>query len=205
MATFLALVASVLNLVGYVWYDRDLLRGAIKPNLSSWLIWVGITLLSVSSYTLATGDLVKSALSLSILLANVVTIFLILRRAHFSRLAGIDIAAIAIAAAAAAVWKFSDNALLGNAVIQAAIVVGGIPTIRSVWMNPQNEKPGPWLLWGLAFIAATVVVLLRWTGKPLELLYPVLGILLYGSVGVLAAIRRRAVPPQGSLQSQVQP
>jgi hypothetical protein len=194
MATALALIASTLNLAAYIWYDRDLLRGTTRPNLSSWFVWVGITLLSVTSYTLGTGDWVKSALSLSVLAANIITIILILRRSRFSRLSGLDITAIVIGVIAGAVWLVSDSALWGNAVIQAAIVAGGIPTYRSVWLDPSRERPGPWLIWGFVFVLLLVVVLLRWAGKPLELLYPIIGVFLYGGVGLLALRHKPSIP-----------
>ncbi len=189
MAAIFALGASLLNLIGYIWYDRDLLRGTTRPNLSSWFVWTGITLLSVSSYVTATGDIFKSALSWSILLANIVTFALIVQRAKFSMLSKLDIAALMIGCTAALFWFVTASAWWGNIVIQIAIIAGGIPTYVSVWRNPANEKPGPWLLWGLAFICAAFVVVFRWVGNPLELVYPIIGVVLYSGIGVLALRR----------------
>lgn len=186
MPAIFSSIASVLDLIGYAWYGRDLFRGTTKPNLSSWIVWVGISLLSASSYALGTGDIVKFAPSLAILAANIAIIVLILKRAKFSRPANLDIAAIVIGVVAGAAWLITRSALFGNALIQIAIVAGGIPTYRSVWLSPRNEKPWPWLLWSIASIFVAVVVLLRWTGQPLELLYPVVSILLYGGIGLLA-------------------
>src|SRR3989344_8941271 len=93
MATFFALIASVLNLAGYILYTRDLRRGNTRPNLASWLVWMGITLLSVSTYVQGTGDIVKSLLSWSILAANILTFGFIMRRAKFSSLSRLDISA----------------------------------------------------------------------------------------------------------------
>ena len=194
MATFLALTASVLNLVGYIIYIRDLRRGSTRPNLASWLVWMGITLLSVSTYVRGTGDLTKSLFSWSILAVNIVTFGFIVRRAKFSSLSRLDISALVIGGLAAVTWFFTQSAWFGNMLVQVAIVIGGVPTILSVWRQPTNERPTPWLLWGGAFIFQLSVILTRWTGEPVELVYPIIGILLYGSVGILA-LRRPAVMP----------
>jgi hypothetical protein len=199
MAYTLAIAASVLNLVGYIWYIRDLVRGTTRPNVSSWMVWMGVTVVSVSSYVTATGDPVKSIFSWSILAANIITFFFIIRRARFSALSRLDISALVIGLVAAAAWLFTTSAWWGNILIQFAIVIGGVPTLVSVWRQPYNERPWPWLLWGVAFICQTAVILTRWTRQPLELVYPLIGVVLYSGVGILALIRRRAVQQPGSL------
>lgn len=196
MATFFALTASILNLVGYILYIRDLRRGNTRPNLASWLVWMGITLLSVSTYTRGTGDVVKSLFSWSILVVNIVTFSFIMKRAKFSSLSRLDVSALVIGGLAGVVWFFTQSAWWGNMLVQVAIVIGGVPTIFSVWHHPTNERPLPWLLWGGAFVCLFLVITTRWTGKPVELVYPIIGILLYGSIGLLAL--RRVSPSLAS-------
>jgi hypothetical protein len=194
MSTLLALAASVLNLIGYIIYIRDLRRGDTRPNLASWLVWMGITLLSVSTYVRGTGDIVKSLFSWSILVVNIVTFGFIVRRAKFSSLNRLDKSALGIGILAAVVWFFTQSAWFGNMLVQVAIVIGGVPTILSVWRQPTNERPTPWLLWGSAFTCQLMVIISRWTGRPVELVYPIIGILLYGVVGILALRRPTVVP-----------
>ncbi|HXK36234.1 MAG TPA: hypothetical protein VJ553_01510 [Candidatus Paceibacterota bacterium] len=190
--SILAVSASVLNLTGYAWYIRDLVRGTTRPNVSSWMVWMGVTVVSVSSYVAATGDPVKSIFSWSILAANIITFFFIIRRARFSTLSRLDVWALCVGIAAAVAWAFTKSAWWGNMLIQIAIVTGGIPTYFSVWRNPSNERPWPWLLWGAAFICQTLVIVTKWTGQPLELVYPIIGILLYAGIGLLAL--RKSAP-----------
>jgi hypothetical protein len=194
MATALAITASFLNLLGYIWYIRDLIRGTTQPNVASWMVWMGVTVVSVSSYATATGDIVKSLFSWSILGTNIVAFFFIVRRARFSALSRLDISAFCIGAVAAAAWVFMKSAWWGNMLIQIAIVTGGIPTYVSVWRQPDNERPWPWLLWGAAYACLMLVIIVRWSGQPLELVYPAIGIVLYGGIGLLALRRKPAIP-----------
>ncbi len=193
MAQFFALTASILNLIGYIIYIRDLRRGITSPNLSSWLVWIGITILSVSTYTSGTGDIVKSFFSWSILLLNIIALGFILKRSKFSSLSRLDKSALFIGSAAAIVWFFTQSAWWGNILVQVAIIIGGVPTIVSVWRRPENEKPLAWLLWSGAFICLLLVIIFRWDNKPVELVYPIISIVLYGSVGLLA-LRKSAMP-----------
>ena len=50
MASALAIVASLISLIAGVWYNRDLFRGGVRPNLSSWAVWTFITLLWAGSF-----------------------------------------------------------------------------------------------------------------------------------------------------------
>ncbi len=194
MAPVLALSASILSIGASMWYNIDLFRGRIRPNLSSWLVWTFITVLSSTSYFIASDDPVKALFAFTNSAACAVTFGIILWRGRFSSVGRADAVAATIGVFAGLLWLVGRSAAWGNLVLQLAIVVGCIPTYRSVLRAPSSEKPGPWLLWGLTFALAVIVVLMRWSGKPLDLVYPVVGLVLYSGIGVLA-LRRMPVQP----------
>lgn len=194
MISILAIIASVLSLGASVWYAIDLFRGTVRPNLSSWAVWSFITILSSASYFAASADVFKSLLAFSNSGATLVTFGLMLWSGRFSRITRIDIGAALIGVGAGLVWFLTRSPAWGNVIIQGAAVVGAIPTYRNVWANPVGEQAVPWLLWGGSFVLASGVVLLRWTGHSLELVYPLVGMMLYGGVGVVALRGRQNRP-----------
>jgi hypothetical protein len=193
MIPLLAITASVLSLGATAWYNLDLFRGVVRPNLSSWAVWTCITLLSSTSYFAASSDALKSLLAFSNSAGTVATFILIIWRGRFSRIARLDLIAGALGIMAAAVWFFGRSAAWGNLVLQLAIAIGCIPTYRSVLADPTHERPGPWLVWSGSFILGGIVVLLRWTGHPLELAYSIVGFGVYGGIGILALRGREGI------------
>lgn len=189
MVSVLAIAASVLSLGAGAWYNWDLFHGDVRPNLSSWAVWTFITILSSTSYFAASSDVLKSLLAFSNSTVTVLTFGLILWHGRFSRIARFDLIAAAIGIGAAGIWFFFQSAAWGNVVLQLAIAVGCVPTYRSVVANPTTERPGPWLVWSGSFVFGIAVVLLRWTGHPLELVYSIVGLCIYGGIGLLALRR----------------
>jgi hypothetical protein len=195
MISLLAIIASSLTLVASVWYNRDVLQGSTQPNLSSWLVWTFITILSSSSYFAASNDGIKSLLAFSNSAATIITLGIIVWKGRFSPLTRFDRNAAIVAVASGLLWLITKSPAWSNFALQFAIALGCVPTYRTVWANPFAERPGPWLLWGISFILGIAVVALRWTGSPLELAYPVSGALLYGAVGILA-LRKPTAPSE---------
>lgn len=191
MISALAIASAAIALLAGVWYNRDIFRGDIRPNLSSWAVWTGITILSSTSYFLASSDVLKSLLAFANSTVTIITFGLIVFRGRFTKVGRFDVIAGILGGTAVLVWFLGQSAAWGNLVLQAAILIGCVPTIRSVYHNPATERPGPWLFWAFSFVLGGAVVILRWTGHPLELAYSIVGVLGYGSIGVLAL--RRAV------------
>jgi hypothetical protein len=185
----LAIVSSALQLVGYGIYNRAIWTGRVRPNLSSWLIWGGISLLNTASYfSLSRHDFIVSLMPFTVTAVNVLTLFVILRKGTFQRIGRPDAAALVISAVAVVLWKLTDSSL-ANLMIQIAIIVGTVPTILGVWRDPSVERPLPWFLWSLSFVCAIVVVTMRhvsWVAYA----SPVIQMVMYIAIGMLA---RRSV------------
>lgn len=70
-------------------------------------------------------------------------------------------------------------------------VVEFSPLLRNTWRNPDDERPGPWMIWGVAY--STLFAATLWeTGWSSLLVYPGLNAVLHGSIGLLALPARRA-------------
>ena len=61
------------------------------------------------------------------------------------------------------------------------------PVLRSTWKTPERERPEPWLVWTAAYSVLAVVTLLADQGRhPALLVYPLLSVVLHGSVALMA-------------------
>lgn len=158
----IAIASTALQLVGYSIYNRGVWTGRIRPNLSSWIVWTGISILNTSTYFFLTGhDFVVSLLPVSITLVNVITLAGMLHRGWFQPIGRPDIAALVISGVAIVAWLVSKSPSLANVMVQAAIIVGTVPTVLGVWHNPTFERSLPWFLWSGSFVFALIVVSLR--------------------------------------------
>ena len=181
----LAVSASVLQLAAYATYSRRVIRGLVQPNFATWSIWGLIILLNASSYLVMSADWVKSLLPLANAAGCLITAGVVLSRARKSPLGLEDKAALGIAVLAAIVWS-AFSAAPANLVVQICFVVGFVPTYRSVLAHPSREAPMPWFLWSAAYVLSTTVVILRWTGRYEELIYPALSVIWHLGVALLS-------------------
>lgn len=193
----LAIISSILQLVGYGIYNRSVWTGRIRPNLSSWLVWGSISLLNTASYfSLSRHDFVVSLMPFTVTAVNVLTLFIILRKGSFQRISRPDAAALLIAGIAVVGWKLTDSPSVANLMVQLAIIVGTVPTVLGVWRDPSVEHPVPWFLWSLSFVAAMTVVTLR-HAPGVAYASPAVQFLLYILIGVLTRRQKSASLPLG--------
>lgn len=185
MTLFIAIVSTLLQLVGYGIYNRSIWTGRVRPNLSSWLIWGGISLLNTASYFSLSGhDFIVSLMPFTVTAVNVLTLFIIIRKGTFQRIGRPDAAALVISAVAVVLWKLTDSSL-ANLMIQIAIIVGTVPTMLGVWRDPSVEHPLPWFLWSASFVCAIIVVAMRnvsWVAYA----SPVIQMVMYITIGLLS-------------------
>jgi hypothetical protein len=185
----LAIISTALQLVGYGIYNRAIWDGRVRPNLSSWLVWGGISLLNTFSYFSLSGhDFVVSLMPFTVTAVNVLTLAIILRRGTFQRIGRSDGAALAISVVAIVLWKLTDSSL-ANLMIQIAIIVGTIPTILGVFRDPTVERPLPWFLWSLSFVVAIIVITMRGTSW-VAYASPIIQMGMYIAIGALATSSR---------------
>jgi hypothetical protein len=105
LTLLIAIISTVLQLVGYWLYNRSVWTGAVRPNLSSWLVWGGISLLNTASYfSLSRHDFVVSLMPFTVTAVNVVTLIVIIRKGTFQRIGRTDAAALIKSTAAVILW-----------------------------------------------------------------------------------------------------
>lgn len=178
-----------MHLVSFVLYNLKVLRGQAQPNAAAWSLWVGLTALNCVTYIMMTTDPVKGILPMVSSVACLVTFGWSLVRGHFSRLGVVDWLALLFGGIACLVWWLFRSVTGANLILQVCILISFVPTYRSVWNRPGGESALPWFGWTGGYLLTIAAVLCRWQGQYQDLVYPLVGLVLHGGVGLVALWR----------------
>lgn len=195
MIVQLAILAAVLQALGYLLYARLFLKKVIRPNAASSLMFAyGTFLLVLLEY----GDGAAwpvLALPATCAMLSIGIAILCLRKGATEAVDGVEKTAFSADVWLTVLWTaiafgygdispFSAGFLLaGNVTTLTAF----FPVLRSTWRTPERERPEPWLVWTAAYSVLTVVTLLADQGRhPALLAYPLLSVVLHGSVALMA-------------------
>lgn len=143
MKEILAIIASILAIVGNISYLKDTIKGNVKPHPYTWFIW------SIVSMTTFFGGLVKGAgigaLPTGVAEAFTIVIFLYslqyLFKKHKGHIHKSDHYFFVIALLGLIPWALTKDPTISVIVVVAIDVVAFIPTLRKTWIRPQTERP----------------------------------------------------------------
>ncbi len=175
-------LAGIAHAIGYLWYAKKVFKDTTEPNFASWFLWAVLTGFNFKTYFTISEDYIKSIVSLISAIGCIGIFIGALLYGKLSRLDKWDSIALVIGIIALGIWKYSGSAIYTNAILQTAIMVSFIPTIRGVRNHPEKEYIHPWAVWCVAYSLNILIVLILWKEQYTELLYPVNGLLLHGTV-----------------------
>lgn len=140
---FIAIIASILAIIGNTSYLRDVIKDKVKPHPYTWFIW------SIVSMTTFFGGIEKGAgigaLPTGIAEGFTIIIFLFSLKYLFKRGAGhirvVDNYFLAISLLGLIPWVLTNDPTISVVIVVAIDVVAFIPTIRKTWKHPKTEKP----------------------------------------------------------------
>lgn len=183
---YVAVLSALFSVTAFVMYNLKLLGGEVSPNAASWAVWAFVTVLNFTSYRAMTGDWVKSLLPTMNSLLCIATFVVLAFRGGFAQIPAYDQVALVLGILAGLIWWLTRSSRYAQVILSFAIAIGFVPTFVSVFKNAHAELFIAWLLWSMAFVSQTVLVVLRWREQKMDLLYPVWGFILHGAVAVLA-------------------
>jgi hypothetical protein len=183
---FLTSIASLIFLVAFVLYNKDILKDNTRPNIVTWGLFVLITFINATSYFSMTGDLVKSVLAFTDLFVCTIITLLILHKGYYSKLNIAEKLVIVFAFVSVIAWVLLRSATFANLLLQPAYILAFVPTYLNAYKNPKTERALPWFLWALSFVFSIIVISLRWDGAWQDFFNPSIALLLHFGVGSLA-------------------
>ncbi|MGB7768411.1 MAG: hypothetical protein WBN22_06100 [Verrucomicrobiia bacterium] len=141
-----AIIATVLVIVGYCPYFRDIIRGKTTPHLYTWLIWVITQVTATFGSWYGGGKF--GALSLAIGTILVIAIFCLALKYGTKNITKSDTVLLIVALLAIVVWWQMGNRLIAVLMATAIDVIAYIPTIRKSIIKPRSETLSFWAITG---------------------------------------------------------
>ncbi len=187
----LSILSPLIFLTFFVIYNKDLLKGSIKPNIVSWALFSLITLINAITYVVFTHDVLKSTLAFTDCFTCIVITCLILSKGQHSKLNKMEKIVILLSIASLILWYTLNSAVYANLLLQPAYILAFVPTLKNAWDKPQNESALVWLMWALSFVLTIAVVVIRRDGGFAQFINPSIALVLHAGVGLLALRKAR--------------
>lgn len=165
--------ASLILILGYVVYNWKILTGETHPNQVSWFIWSFITVLNFTSYRSNSGDEVKSRLPTMSSMLCITTFLIALANGKHEMPSRSDQIVLALGVVASVIWWMTRSPSAAQMILQGTMAFSFLPIYIQVIGNPSTENIWGWIIWTIAFSLQIIVVILRWQGKYMDLVYPV--------------------------------
>lgn len=152
MKDVFAITALLLSIVSGLPYIRDMIRGTVKPERISWLLW---TLLGATYLATAIFEDGPVLFQLGQLLLPFVVLLLSFKYGVGGK-SRLDKYSLAIALFAFTVLLITGNAILSLALALTVDAIGAALTIRKVILDPASESR---VFWGMNFFAAFFAIM----------------------------------------------
>lgn len=188
MKILLAVGATLLIIVAYAPYIKNILRGQTIPHPYSWFV-SGLLTLVAFGLQLSEGAVWGI---LPTFVAGVAGLLIFALSLHRSRayITRLDSSFFALALIATGLWLIADQPLASAILITIADVLSFFPTIRKSWKHPNQETAFTYFVNSFRFTAATFAVQ---NYNLVTVLYPAANALTDVIIGLILVTRRRSV------------
>jgi len=178
--------ATLLALISFVPYFRDIFRGKTKPHVFTWFVWgllTGTAFFVQISEGAGIGAWVTGIESLGCFAITVLALW------HGEKnITRVDWVCFVAALGGIVLWKLTDNPLLAIILIALVDILAFIPTFRKAYYKPQEETVSQFSLsamkWVLGIAALESFALTIW-------LYPAVLVFLDSSLVIMLLVRRK--------------
>lgn len=190
LALTISVCAGIVQILGYVIYNREMFLGRIKPNATSWFMWGMGSALATWSYVALSQDWVKDILPVTCAIVCILTFVFALLQGNYQRPDMYDVFVCVLDMGILGFWFLTDSDEYTNLLFQIDAILSFVPIIKGTWKNPSNERATPWIMWSIAYSLMGVVVLMRFE-KWWDLMYPVNYFVLHLTIVFIVLLRRK--------------
>ena len=150
------LLAGVLSAACYLPYIQGILKGKVKPQRASWLIWSVLT--AIAFFTQISIGASHSLWLPGVQTIGVIIVFLLSLKVGIGGFTKRDILTLIAAAAILVIWHFTNDPVLATYLTILIDGLGGLLTVLKSYEDPDSETAITWALSGTAGLCALVSV-----------------------------------------------
>jgi SAM-dependent methyltransferase len=184
-----AIVATIISVVSFFPYLRDIFKLKTKPHTYTWLIWFITQGIAVAGIYYGGGGIGALELTISTTLVALVLIFSF--KYGTTNITKTDTFILIIALLAIVVWWKLDNPLAAVLIVATIDVLGFIPSLRKSFYDPWSETVITWV--GFAIGNCFAILALR-EYNLLTLSYIVSIATTNAILAIVCIVRRRSIP-----------
>lgn len=184
-----AIISTIVSLVSFFPYLRDIFRHKTKPHTYTWLIWFITQGVAVVGILYGGGGI--GALELTISTILVTLIFLFSFKYGTTNITKTDGVILIIALLAIVVWWQLNNPLAAVLMVATIDVLGFIPSLRKSFHDPWSETVITWV--GFVIGNCFAILALR-EYNLLTLSYIVSITTTNAALAIVCIVRRRSIP-----------
>ena len=137
MKITLAIIASVLAIVGNVPYLRDIIKKRVEPHPYTWLVWTIVSCI-VFFGQVAKGAGIGALPTAASEIFTVIIFFFSLKHG-FKNIRTIDTVFLGIALLGIIPWLLTNDPTVSVIIAVSIDFVAFLPTIRKTWKHPKTE------------------------------------------------------------------
>jgi hypothetical protein len=192
--TIISIVATIIGLASYVPYLTGTLRGTIKPNPASWMVW-GILAAVAFAGQLVSGGGIGTLITGTSAFASFFVMAFAMRGKGSRQLSQLDWTCLGASALAVAMWPIANSPLLSVALVSAVTLVGYIPTYAKSYARPHEENVSMYLVGIIKYVMAAIALSQY---SAVTLLYPVVVVIANTALLTLMGLRRKQLALPGA-------
>jgi hypothetical protein len=152
----LTIIATVIGVVAFLPYLKDIFSLKTKPHAYTWLIWV--TTQGTAVFGIWHGGGGWGALNLTVGIIFVIAVFFFSLKYGTKNITKSDTVILTVALFAIVVWWQLDKPLISVIMVSAIDVIGFIPSFRKSYQDPWSETLISWVLFSISNIFAILAL-----------------------------------------------
>ena len=150
-----------LAMVGAVVYVRDILRGRVKPNVVTWVLWSTAPLLAFAAQ-IAEGAGLRAVHTFSTAFGPLlIVVAALIKRNAFAAIKNSDYVFGALSIAGLVLWQITGEGVIAIIFAITADGLAALPTILKLYREPETEN-GAIFGFGIAAAAITLLTVTDW-------------------------------------------
>lgn len=190
MKLMFLVLATATTLVSVVPYILDILKGATRPNLVSWITWTLLTGIATAA-EISAHEYVAAVFTGSAMLETLAVVAMGLRHGYV-KYTRFDVACQIAAVVGIILWQIFNSPAVGVAAAVTIDLVGALPTFRHAWLAPGEETWQAFALAGLGgAFALGALTAYNWVSLPYAVYIVLVNIVL--SAVIIVRARAKAV------------